>query len=538
MKTLSTPLKIGALSALLFLTACGGGGGDNSSPTGGGSSSSSSSNSSSSNSSSSNASTAGTSIGPKKDLPVDPTARKVRVESDVHEATVYIEVDGTQVKPNGLEAVETSSAGHGSGFIMTSDGLVVTNAHVAVGQGLYKIHLNSRDRPISAQLRAIAECEDLAVLKMISGAPFPTLSWSISDPTITMKVAVAGFPYDVEATQTTKSLYTYNEGVVNTAVYRNDTSWSSADMFYHSADTAGGNSGGPIIEIDTGTVVGVHYAGANISGTRRNMALSSTTARGIVSDLLAGRDVLSIGISGEVFFKYLDASNNVVGYGVSGQTPPSQATKSAGFGVWVRGVAPGGKALAAGILPGDIITAINGVQLGGDSSMGTYCDAMRSGNPNGGVAVKFELVRPKAGGVACEGEINGRAASVKGTYTQACPEKSSSSSSSSSSSASSSASGFVYAGQVGSLDSDLNHDLVLQISNGVISGQGLWGDVTGSIRGGIASNGSVTMAETIIYDGSTYILTYTGTYNASAGRLSGWVAYGSTYSDTWSVQLK
>ena len=499
MATPRRPNRLHTLSLLglmLGLTACGGGGSD------------------SDTAPATDATT--TTTGARKALPSDPVVRLTQIKTDVRASTVFIATNGTRVIPKDLTSVTESSDARGSGFIMTSNGHIVTNAHVAVGQGIYTVSIEGRSRPVIAELTAIAECEDLAVLKLIDGAPYPALSWSEQAPRISMKIGVAGFPGDVRSTND-PTPYTFTEGTINTDVLYKNNYWSSADIFYHSAMAFGGNSGGPVVELDTGTVVGIHYAGSDT----RHQALSSTTSRTIVDKLLAGQDVLAIGFSGEMFYRYTNASNQTIGYGLVNQKP-EKATGQYPAGVWVRGVAAGGKAKRAGVLPGDIITAVAGVPLdGNDLTMQTYCDAMRSNNPNAGRAVDLEIVRPKAGGVRCAGEINGRAMGIKGAPSTTCPETALSSNGS-------------YQGQVGTADATLNHELVLQIREGVITGTGQWSDATGTLRGTLAPSGAVVMEETIPFQGQTYVATYTGQYNPATRVITGRITFGNL-SDDWSV---
>lgn len=505
MDTANRLRTLSLLGMLMGLTACGGGGSDG--PEGSGTPSPQTQTQTTGDT---------TTSGSKKDLPSDPVVRLTQIKSDVRASTVFIATDGTQVIPKDLTSVTESSSARGSGFIMTSNGHIVTNAHVAVGQGIYTVSIEGRSRPVIAELTAIAECEDLAVLKLIDGAPYPALSWSEQAPRISMKIGVAGFPGDVRSTSD-PTPYTFTEGTINTDVLYQNNYWSSADIFYHSAMAFGGNSGGPVVELDTGTVVGIHYAGSDT----RHQALSSTTSRAIVDKLLAGQDVLAIGFSGEMFYRYVNASNQTIGYGLVNQKP-QQAAGQYPAGVWVRGVAAGGKAKRAGVLPGDIITAVAGVPLNGnDLTMQTYCNAMRSNNPNAGRVVDLEIVRPKAGGVTCAGEINGRTMGIKGAPSTACPEAALSSNGS-------------YQGQVGVADATLNHELVLQIRDGTITGSGNWSDATGTIQGTLAPNGAVVMKETIRFQGQTYTANYTGQYNPATRVITGRVTFGSL-SDNWSV---
>lgn len=496
MPALHRPFTLSLLSSLLLLTACGGGGGGDSGGDSGG----------------------GATTPPPSDTSksaykrpdgtfysADTTLRVEEIKVDARASTVFIRTQGTEYRPNGLAVVEDPSGSRGSGFIYDSAGRIVTNAHVVTGQGSVMVTIPGRDRPVAAELVAIAECEDLAALKLVSGSPYPALPWSVNTPRISMKVGLAGYPGDVSSTDQSAP-YTLTEGTINTDVLFRNTYWASADAFYHTATSYGGNSGGPLIELDSGTVVGIHYA---TGADNRYLALSSTTAKGIVTELMAGRDVLALGFSGEMYYRFADGSGTVLGYGLWEQRPSgSVASKDVPIGVWVRGLAAGGRAKKAGVMPGDIITAIAGVRLdgdGNDTTMATYCNTMRSQNPNSGRAMDIEVKRLKAGGVVCSGEINGRVLGLKGTPSQACPEV-----------------GAVQTGNYqGSVDYPLSHALSLQLLDGRISGTADWGDAKGTLQGTVSADGAVSFVQSVAYAGVTYKFTYTGARNATTGVMSG-----------------
>ena len=125
------------LGLVLGLTACGGGGSD------------------SDTAPATDATT--TTTGARKALPSDPVVRLTQIKTDVRASTVFIATNGTRVIPKDLTSVTESSDARGSGFIMTSNGHIVTNAHVAVGQGIYTVSIEGRSRPVIAELTAIAE---------------------------------------------------------------------------------------------------------------------------------------------------------------------------------------------------------------------------------------------------------------------------------------------------------------------------------------------------------------------------------------------
>ncbi len=352
------------------------------------------------------------------------------IKANIQAATVRITTVGDAIIPNGLTSIDIQKRGWGSGFFIDETGYIVTNNHVVTGAGQLSVEIDGVDLPYPAELVGVAECEDLAVIRTTMGNNgFEALKWSDANPEINMSVGASGFPSDVKNSVNEESVYTFTTGTINTDVRLGYTSWASTFMFDHSARIASGNSGGPVIDMETGDVLGVNYA----SNPSRFHAISSSEAKRIVSNIIQGNDVLSIGISAEVVFKYEDQNGNMklafqnkVPYGVDAQP----------YGVWVKGVQAGGKAKRIGIQAGDIITAVAGVKLQFDRSddstaraakrtLGKYCNVLRSNNPNRGTTLDIEIIRPKAGGAICAGEINGDRLSLKQDTAMRCPELSS-----------------------------------------------------------------------------------------------------------------
>ncbi len=359
-------------------------------------------------------------------LPLTPKEQQIR--GDVRAATVQITAVGDWILPRGLTSVDVQKRSSGTGFFIDDTGYIVTNNHVVTGAGRLTVNVKDVYIPYPVELVGVAECEDLAVLKTTVGnSGFDALQWSETPPGINMKIGASGFPSDVSSSVTGESIYTFTDGIINTDVRLNNTTWASTIMFNHSARTAPGSSGGPVVDMKTGDVIGVHYA----STGDRFMAISSTEAKRIVDTIIGGNDVLSIGISAKVVFRYTDKSGN--GGLAFARDIPEGATAEP-FGVWVNGLEAGGKAKTIGIQSGDIITSIGGVKLQYDpsddletrrskSTMGVYCGVLRSNNPNKGTVLDIEIYRPKAGGVTCAGEINGQSLALKENPAIACPSR-------------------------------------------------------------------------------------------------------------------
>src|SRR5690606_31684976 len=108
-------------------------------------------------------------------------------------------------------------------------------------------------------------------------------------------------------------------------------------------------SGGPLVGVD-GTVVAVNYATGSVTNTSQFYAIDSELAQEVVAELMNG-DFESLGINGSAV---VDEEAGIAG-------------------VWVSGVAPGSPVAEAGVLPGDIVTSLNGLPIGTDGTMKDYC---------------------------------------------------------------------------------------------------------------------------------------------------------------------
>ncbi len=100
--------------------------------------------------------------------------------------------------------------------------------------------------------------------------------------------------------------------------------------------------------------------------TPRYQSIKAGLATEVVEQLRKG-DFESLGINGEAYL-----------------------TEEGEAGVWVAGVAPGTPASKVGLLPGDIITEMNGLAVGQDGTMAAYCDVIRT---SGSKPIQLEVLR-------------------------------------------------------------------------------------------------------------------------------------------------
>lgn len=272
--------------------------------------------------------------------------------TDVEAATIRIVSTGTYVEPDpSLGQFEGSFSG--SGFIIDPSGIAVTNNHVVTGAGSLQVYFSDDPEPRNARVLGASECSDLAVID-IEGDGYPYLAWYDEPITTRLQVFAAGYPLgDPE--------YTITEGIVSKEEANGESAWASVDtVIEQTAKILPGNSGGPLVTED-GQVVGINYAGSAVD---QYFAIGRDEALEVIDTLRGGSDVNSIGING---------------------TALSSTDQS---GVWVASVKSGSPADEAGIEPGDFVIKIEGVSVGVDGLMTSYCDVLKSHAPGDPLSIE------------------------------------------------------------------------------------------------------------------------------------------------------
>lgn len=309
---------------------------------------------------------------PDTTVPEEPAGGAIASYTEAQGGTIQIVANGTFRDP---EFGFASNAGSGSGFFISPDGYAVTNNHVVTGAATLEVFVGGDpSQGYNAQIIGVSECNDLALVKVSVPEDQPFFEWFDGEISAGLDVYAAGFPLgDPE--------FTLTRGIVAKARAGGDlTGTSSIDYtIEHDANIQPGNSGGPLISPE-GQVVAVNYAGGAIATTTAQFfAIASPLAQRVVEQLYDG-DFESLGINGWAVY---DDS-----IGVSG--------------IWVAGVDAGSAASRAGVLPGDIITSMNGLPMGMDGTFKDYCDVIRTA---GDRAIAIEVLRWDTSEVL-RGELN------------------------------------------------------------------------------------------------------------------------------------
>ncbi len=231
--------------------------------------------------------------------------------------------------------------GQGTGFIVDSDGLVLTNNHVVDGATEVEVQL-ADGREFRAEIVGTDPSTDLALLRIDAGG-LPTVRWGDSEDLRPGEWVVAvGNPFGLTSTITAGIVSATGRSRVGIADYE--------DFIQTDAAINPGNSGGPLVNL-RGEVVGVNTAIASRNGGNLGVgfAIPSNLARDIMERLAT---------DGKVTRGWLGVMIQDLNEGLS---------ESFGFegtdGVLIGEVLDGGPAASGGLMAGDIVTAFNGEKV-------------------------------------------------------------------------------------------------------------------------------------------------------------------------------
>jgi serine protease Do len=238
---------------------------------------------------------------------------------------------------------ERRSQSMGSGFLVSSDGYLLTNNHVVDGATEVSVRLQDR-REYTAELVGSDPRSDLALLK-IDGEDLPYLRFADSDSVrVGEWVLAIGSPFGLD--------FTASVGIVSAIGRSIPTENRDNYVPFIQTDVAinPGNSGGPLFNLN-GEVVGVNSQIYTRSGGSIGLsfAIPASVAENVVEQLKT---------KGRVDRGWL---------GVMIQEVDRELAESFGLskpgGALVAEVVPGSPAEKAGVRNGDIITAFDGKQI-------------------------------------------------------------------------------------------------------------------------------------------------------------------------------
>jgi putative serine protease PepD len=227
-------------------------------------------------------------VGQLTDDPTQPAARSSSPQTQLvsDEGTAKQVYDGAKDAVAYISAASPQGQGTGSGFVVSSDGLIVTNAHVVDGATQVAVKIGTDGEQLPAEIVGIDPSQDLALLD-VDADDLPTLELGDSDGVEVGDATYAiGNPYGLDHTLTT--------GVVS-ALDRDLQAPDGATIsggIQTDAAINPGNSGGPLLDA-SGKVIGVNSqiaTGGNPEGGNVGIgfAIPSNTVASFVEQARSG----------------------------------------------------------------------------------------------------------------------------------------------------------------------------------------------------------------------------------------------------------
>ena len=247
--------------------------------------------------------------------------------------------------PGGEEQNQGVQQSLGSGFIVDPKGYIITNNHVVDKADKIYVKLStdpaeSQDLGRPARLIGTDKATDLAVIKIETSTPLPTVKMGNSDQAqVGDWVEAIGSPFALSQSVTAGIISAKNRTI----------NPGQAGQFQHFIQTDAainpGNSGGPLLNMN-GEVIGVNTAIYTQSGGYQGLgfAMPSNTVVEVYNDLIGPTHKVVRGSIGITFQQGLSES----------------VARVYGSGVIVQNVTPGGPADKAGLKERDVITHIDG----------------------------------------------------------------------------------------------------------------------------------------------------------------------------------
>lgn len=266
-----------------------------------------------------------------------------------------------------------TSGGSGSGVVLTSDGMILTNAHVVTIDGQTRgvsIEVKSSDGTVSkAKIVGVDPTNDLAVIKA-TGVFTPIEFADSSKVNVGDNVVAIGAPLGLEESVTTGILSALNRTIQLASSASPDGAlqlWNgsgapqvSLRVLQTDAAINPGNSGGALLNAK-GQLIGINVAIATAGNTTSSSQSGSIGVGFSIPSNIAKR------ISAELI-KSGSASHGLLGALVS---DAASSTSAAAFsnGAKIEKLTPGGAAEKAGLKAGDVVIAFNGQSISSASEL-------------------------------------------------------------------------------------------------------------------------------------------------------------------------
>ncbi|WP_213299732.1 DegQ family serine endoprotease [Paraburkholderia sacchari] len=288
--------------------------------------------------------------GRAQQLPIDPGDPFYQFFKHFYGGVPGMGGDGGGMQP------DTPSSSLGSGFVISPDGYILTNAHVVDGANVVTVKLTDK-REFKAKVVGADKQSDVAVLK-IDAKDLPTVK--IGDPRqskVGQWVVAIGSPYGFDNTVTSGIISAKSRSLPD----ENYTPFIQTDVPVNP-----GNSGGPLFNLQ-GEVIGINSMIYSQTGGFQGLSFAIP-----INEAMKVKDEL---------VKTGHVSRGRLGVAVQSmnQTLADSFSMDKPRGALVSSVDANGPAAKAGLKPGDVILAVNGQAVGDSVDLPSLIAGMKPG---------------------------------------------------------------------------------------------------------------------------------------------------------------
>ena len=302
------------------------------------------------------------------------SAQSPTVSAQLPAAAGSVQDVATKMLPSVVSVLSTSSTaqGEGSGVILSSDGLILTNNHVIEGATTLQVRFNDGTTADATVVGADAT-DDLAVIKAenVSGLTTATLG-SSADLQVGQQVVAIGSPLGLSATVTSGIVSALDRPVRTGS---SEASNTSQDTIMNAIQTDAainpGNSGGALVDMN-GAVIGINSAIA-----------STSTTSGEAGNIGVGF-AIPIDQAKRIAQELVDTGQAT--HAVLGASVQDAATRTQASGATLSQLTAGGGAEKAGLQAGDVVTKVDDQLV---ETADALVAAIRSAQPGGTVPITY-----------------------------------------------------------------------------------------------------------------------------------------------------
>jgi S1-C subfamily serine protease len=270
-----------------------------------------------------------------------------------------------RVLPSVVE-IKTAS-GLGSGVVYDTAGHIVTNAHVVGSATSFQVFLAGSAKPLQARLTGSYPPDDLAVIQVRGAAHLVPAHFADSSKLQVGDIVLAmGNPLGL-ASSVTDGIISATGRTVPEPPEGGKPGATLPDVIQTSAAINPGNSGGALVNL-ADQVVGIPTLAAT------DQQLGGGAAPGIGFAIPSN---IVTDIAGQIIKTGRVTNSHRAALGVEVQTVTGPNGQPAG--VSIAAVTPGGPAAQAGLRPGDVITAVNGMATPDTETLAAVLAGLRPG---------------------------------------------------------------------------------------------------------------------------------------------------------------